>query len=570
MILEALLILHLVIANGGFVRSQSLVTTCRSLFRLYVDCEKELVQVGLCLTALRNGSDVPVLGFCPYVTSNTSAFEKTIYSANFYHIQFEMSTLTEQTCSSLNRKGVLCSECFEGYGPAVFAFGNECVKCSGSVYGNWALYLFVVLFPITLFYIIVIVFNVHAVAPPLTAFVFYCQIVSILDRMQMPTPSKFRSKYHSPTLLLAARTLFGIWNLDFGRHILPPFCVGENLNSYHALLLDYIAAFYPMVLIIATYVLIRLHGNNCKLVVALWTPFHRFFTKARRSWDPQASIVNTFASFLFLTFAKILFISNYSTNSINLYTFNLTEYKGRLYYNPSITVGSREHLPMIVITYTLTSIFVYLPTVLLCCYPLRPFKHIVFFCCSRKRLVVDMFMDKFQGYYKDGTNGTRDWRFLSGLYPLLISLTLPNLNQLYRHSYNHVLMFFIVSTVFAVVRPYKKLVHNVLEILLLNLIVFIVTYSTGLSTIQRANYFSDDIQYSLSIAAAFLFPHVILFLVVAYKIFCLIKQPLISSHNNGCVSKYISLREKCKKIFCVDGCDKQDASVRPLVQYGSV
>ena len=65
------------------------------------------------------------------------------YYRNYYNVTFNISTLTEQTCSPLNRRGLLCSECYEGYGPAVYAFGNECVKCHGSVYGRWALYLFV-------------------------------------------------------------------------------------------------------------------------------------------------------------------------------------------------------------------------------------------------------------------------------------------------------------------------------------------------------------------------------------------------------------------------------------------
>ena len=136
-------------------------------------------------------------------------------------------------------------------------YGNECVKCHGSVYGRWALYLFVVLFPITVFYVTVIMFNVHAAAPPFTAFVLFCQIFIITDRIYMPTQPKFTqaSKYHIPTLLLLARTFSGIWNSDFGRHIIPPFCVSESLNTYHAVLLDFILGFYPMLLILITYIL---------------------------------------------------------------------------------------------------------------------------------------------------------------------------------------------------------------------------------------------------------------------------------------------------------------------------
>ena len=233
-VIKSLLIIHAVLVSSELVTNQqalqrsSLLNTC--VTNQYILCEYELVVVGVCLTTLNNDSDIALYGFCPYITA--SKIDEQLGHDNYYHIEFDFSNLTEQTCGPLNRKGMLCSECLEGYGPAVYAFGNECLKCHGSVYGRWALYLFVVLFPITVFYIFVIIFNVHAVSPPFTAFVLYCQIFVTIDRIQMPSPSRYTSKYHSPTMLLLARTLSGVWNLDFGRHIFPAFCVSESLNSY--------------------------------------------------------------------------------------------------------------------------------------------------------------------------------------------------------------------------------------------------------------------------------------------------------------------------------------------------
>jgi len=57
------------------------------------------------------------------------------------------------------------------------------------------------------------------------------------------------------------------------------------------------------------YVCIKLHDNIFKAVVWLWKPFHRHFVHFRRSWDPKASIVNAFTTFLLLSFSKILFVS---------------------------------------------------------------------------------------------------------------------------------------------------------------------------------------------------------------------------------------------------------------------
>ena len=158
------------------------------------------------------------------------------------------------------------------------------------------------------FYVIVIIFNVHAAAPLLTAFVLYCQLFSSIDRILMPTQTKITSKHHSPTLLLLARTFSGMWTLDFGHHIIPPFCASESLNSYHALLFDYILGFYPILLIFITYILIKLHGYNIRPLVMFWQPFHRCFARVKRTWDPKASMVNSFATFLLLSLTKFLFI----------------------------------------------------------------------------------------------------------------------------------------------------------------------------------------------------------------------------------------------------------------------
>ena len=140
-----------------------------------------------------------------------------------------------------------------------------------------------------------------------------------LDLSYMPGQTKIIPKHRiSLTLLLFARTLSGIWNLDFGRHIIPPFCVSESLNSYHALLLDYILGFYPMLLIFITYILIELHGYNFKPLIMLWKPFHRRFARVRRTWDPRASMLNAFTTFLLLSLSKVLFVLSHSLRYENV------------------------------------------------------------------------------------------------------------------------------------------------------------------------------------------------------------------------------------------------------------
>ena len=527
-------------------------------------CEEELVKVGTCLTRLSNSSNIAVSGYCPYITNK---IDEEILYANFYHINFDVSTLTEQTCAPLNREGLLCSDCYDGYGPAVYAFGNECIKCNWSAYGGWALYLFVVLFPITVFYIIVIVFNVQATAPPLIAFVLYCQILTTTERTKMPTPTRFNSL--SSIMLRVARTLAGVWSLDFGRHIIPPFCVSENLNTYHALLLDYISGFYPMLLILITYIGIKLHSNNCKIIVALWSPFHKCFAKVRRTWNPQASIINAFATFLILSFSKVLFISFYSIKTQATVMLNGTFYSKRLYYYPHISANSQHHITVMALSYTLTTVFVYVPILLLCCYPFKYFKKALFCCCSRRRLVADMFMDTFQGYYKDGTNGTYDWRFLSGLYPLLIALTLPTLSRKYHYQTGEVALYFIVCGIFSIVRPYKQLTHNLVDILLLHLTTMMVCYGQDMKWLQRVNYFSDDSSQLAAIIVLVMSPHCVFLLVIVYKAVVLLQHRFDISKPCGLKHTCLSVHKMWRRFTANMNGQSQPGTDQPFVSYGT-
>ena len=107
----------------------------------------------------------------------------------------------------------------------------------------------------------------------------------------------------------AITAYFGIWNLDFFRLLYTPFCLHPNATTLQVLSLDYIIAVYPLLLIILTYTLVRLHYNNCRLVVWMWRPFIGCFARCRRQWDIQNLLVDTFATFFLLSYVKFLHIS---------------------------------------------------------------------------------------------------------------------------------------------------------------------------------------------------------------------------------------------------------------------
>ena len=169
-----------------------------------------------------------------------------------------VSELTNFICGSFNREGQLCGECKTGYGPTLFKYHRQCANCSTINYG-WALYLLVEFLPITVFYVIIVTFQVSATSGPLNVFIFSAQLIASTMNENKLVFTTYSSQSWFHIVLQALITFYGMWNLDFFNPAIPPFCVSENITTLHALALQYLPAFYPLLLIVVTYILIELY-----------------------------------------------------------------------------------------------------------------------------------------------------------------------------------------------------------------------------------------------------------------------------------------------------------------------
>ena len=84
-----------------------------------------------------------------------------------------------------------------------------------------------------------------------------------------------------------------------------------------------------------------------------------------------------------------------------------------------------------------------------------------------------MFVESFQGQYKDGTNGTRDFRMVSASFLILRALIITTF--LNRNYYNYtssyqIAMLASVSCFYAIARPYKLNSMTTVDILILFLV----------------------------------------------------------------------------------------------------
>ena len=279
-------------------------------------------------------------------------------------------------CSPLNRKGHLCSECADGFGLSVTSFGFKCVACGDNWY-KVPLFLVLEFAPVTLFYLIVLVFHIRITSAPMPCFITYAQLVAI-------------SLNGSPTLLNTVKdtwklkldvkimlALYGLLNLNFYVNILPPFCISSKLNPIHLSLIKYVYVFYPILLIILTWFCVELHGRNFRPLVWLWRPFHRYFIQLRRGWDTKSDIIDVFTTFLLLSNGKIMYQTLLLLNRDEILNINqsgkhFTSYK--CVADQGISYGSAYHLLFAIPSVLIFCICNILPPLLLIIYPIRAFR----------------------------------------------------------------------------------------------------------------------------------------------------------------------------------------------------
>ena len=359
-------------------------------------------------------------------------------------------------CGPLNRTGLLCSQCQQGLGPAVFSPYRECLECMDEPYG-WILFFFLATFPQTILCLFVIIFWINAASPALNFFVLAAQITTNIINT---TPSSVVNGF----LGKLVATCYGFGNLDFFSYVLPPFCIKEGMSTLTVMALEYTVALYPIFFTVLVYYCITLHDNGCRLLVCCWKPFHWCFARFRGTWELKGSVINAFATILLLSYSKLCSISFGLLQSVELSDICGGSYRG-VYYGASYEMLSKHHLPHVVLASIIVFIFVCLPAIFVLLYQNKVFQRCLNFC-SFKCVLIRELANICQGCFKNGTTpGTRDYRWFAGLYLLLRIFFTVIVNQKNYHMYM-IAMSCIMAVLVAIVRPYRIDVYNKLDSIL--------------------------------------------------------------------------------------------------------
>ena len=394
-------------------------------------------------------------------------------SVIFTKLPPNISELEDFFCSGSKRQGFVCGRCKPGCGIAIYThYGLPC-ECPCYSYGI-PLYILLEIGFSTLFFVILVMINFSANSSKWITLILYFELVAHVISSDPYTYTVLAKSGDWVPIVL--QSLYGIWNMDFLRLVIPRFCVSQRVSILGAISTGYISAFWPLVLVVLTSIGMHLHKRNFKIAVYPWKFVNWTLCGLIQQKFNEVNLIHTFATFFLLSHLKIVYVS------ISLFTtMHISNiYPGprvftRLYSpDPYITYLSRDHL-----LYTVPAILVFvligmlLPLVLIL-YPTR--------CgtwlggrlqSGRLRNAIRTFVEAMNGSYKDGSAGTRDYRAVPGLMLLLRSFIATWVTFRGDRIFAQTLAFFFIAYllmalagVFAVLKPYKTTRHDLCDALL--------------------------------------------------------------------------------------------------------
>ena len=481
---------------------------CDQSYEGYITCiQKEnitILHLGMAIGYKEKGHHLGTwVASIPYVYPNR------IVTTKFLEINLGSRSAKESReylCKSINRtvssNDTFCGKCKGTYGPALYSYGMQCAECKWSALPK---YLALQILPISVLYVAVLIFKIDLTWPNIFHYVIFCNVVTNIFRYNTyVTMSYFYSPNPLPVLTKIALTMSGVWSLDFFRFVVPPFCFSNKIKDSNIPFFEFYPAAYLLVVTLLITVLIKLHSYKLRLILRLWRPVHKLFILCKQNRNPWEALSHTYATFFSLYFGKIVAAAFVTAKRSSAISQNSTIRETHLpvYYDPTVTYFDAEHVAVLMAVF-LTATVLIIPAVLL----LLVFRTQLFQKFYHAKIgphwqiKLRVFVHTLENGYKDGSQGTRDYRPMAGAFFLVATLLILTLIVTLRFTAKHsndinwpvgCVMFVMLALAYGTLRPYKKrssnnmamIIYAVLAVLTINLC-FISQRSEGLYHSQR-------------------------------------------------------------------------------------
>ena len=385
------------------------------------------VTLGHCVTLDANNVSEIVAGPCFQAVVNFSSpvFWPGNGSGKHLVLPTDPTKLQDYFCSDSHLSGTLCAKCSNNTAIDINSIEMECIprtRCSNI---SWLWLTLELFLPLTLFIALFSYFQFNLTSPNLYIVIVISQFIGTPMNIISMKWGVTKGFSHTMTWMVDSYTiLYSTWNLDIGRYLLPSLCVIQPLGRMQALAIQYVTAFYPLLLIFLAILCSRInlyHANVCGVLSRCLPGAGKVTLASAWCSSPRLPTVKTLATFLLLSYNKLVRVSIYLLLPQPIYDVSGSVVRYVLFFDTSVDYFSDTHLPYALLALTIVALFNVLPTSLLLFYQLPRFQRVLYWLNLHQHGLV-AFVDVFQGNYKNRSCHKRDYRFFAGIYFILHSL----------------------------------------------------------------------------------------------------------------------------------------------------
>ena len=379
------------------------------------------------------------------------------------------------------RTGVLCGECRENYSAFYHSQDFECAYSEHCNLG-WLFYIMSEIIPVTLFFLTVLIWDIHLTTGFIQGFIFYSQL---FDTLFISASGQIALEARTDNALIVLKFFLGIFNLNFFNHDRLSFCLWENASSLDMLAFKYVTIVYAFSLVFLTIFVL----SFCKLAL-LENCLSKFRGKKQNF---SSSIIHGLSGFLVVCYSQCTKISLLILTPATIYNTKSVPIASVAYYDGRLDYFSGRHLLYTIPALLFVAIIVLLPPILLVVYPLC-YKVLSFLRLEESKFakilckVVPLerlkpFFDSFQSSFRDNC------RYFSGLYFFYRFSTLVTFASIQNGSAYYLavqIQFVLMLLVHAWVQPYATPWHNKLDAFLFTTLIIV-----NAITLFRYNHTSE-------------------------------------------------------------------------------
>jgi len=433
----------------------------------------------------------------------------------------ENQTLNEQVCED-SREGRLCGLCKPGTSVSYKSLTFSCVSNSICSFGI-LFYIISELIPITIFFIIIIYFNISFTSGALNGIIFSMQILTTLklsaeDFITLGKSLKLFADIQNLIYRMFALSFFEFENISY--------CLWEGATTLDVLAFKYVTIIYSLALIFLTVILFKV----CS------------FCKRNNTVNIGGSVIQGLVAFLVCNYLECARISLLIlTNGTLEFTDEQHPVTKVVFYYGKYEYLHSDHLRYAIPAMLFAVALLMIPIALLAypqCYKLftllgiEDSKAVSVLCKLIPFEKMKPLFDAIQGDFKDNC------RFFAGLYFLyrlciLVPFTYTRTLRLYYSVTNTQLIFMLAFH--AVFQPYKKRWHNILDAALFTSLLAVNCITSGIyqnQHFERGN--QNTIQnWIITQRLVALLPLTCLICYIIYCIVLKIKMTLQSKLNRG-------------------------------------